>query len=82
MKTTVWTAYNMSARPLSTDDKARCIFNGDIPFQVRGGDYIQVLKGFCVERVDRVYYSIPDNSQEIHLVTDDRRNEYPTVPVS
>lgn len=59
--------------------RAKLIFNGDIQFQLRENDLIQILDGFCVERIDRVYYSIPNNSQEVYLVTKDLGNEYPTV---
>lgn len=81
MKTTVWTAYDHSAPPLSDAERPRCIFSGDVPIQLRAGDQLQVLEGYCVERVEYVYYSIPDNSQEVHLVTSDPRKEYPTVEI-
>lgn len=60
-------------------ERSRLIFVGDIQFQLRAGDLIEVLEGFCVEPIDRVYYSIPDNQQEVHLKTTDSNAEYPTV---
>ena len=81
MKTTIWTAYNFSKPPLSKEEESRCIFRGDTLFQLRAGDQIQVLDGFCVEKVEYVYYSIPHSSQEVHLTTCDAGKEYPTVSI-
>lgn len=77
MKTLVYTAWKAH----SPDDsgKPRCIFNGDVPHLLRAGDQIVVKDGFCVEKIDRVYYDLINNTQEVHLVTSDINNEYPTV---
>jgi hypothetical protein len=77
MKTKIYT------RPVYDYDPNRCkkaklVFDGDLAFQFRREDGVVIVPGGIIERVDYVSYSIPDNEQEIHLVTTDEENIYPS----
>lgn len=82
MKTTIWTKADYSDHTLEGLERgrARCIFNGDLPHLFRAGDHIVILEGYAVATIDHVYYNIPNQTQEIGIVSVDRAHEYPTVP--
>lgn len=76
IKLTVWTRPDYANNIYA---KSRCIFNGKV-YQVPSIDMgIVIADGFCVERIEHIYYSIYNNTAEIRIASMDLDMAYPTV---